>query len=272
VSGTPRRFFSGDTEAQAVIEAAGHFGLSPGELAYRPVEKKHGFLRRPRVVIEVDPAAPRRTAPAAPAEALPSPGRSAEGRGPSGARPASRERPHPEPRREARATGAPAAPEVFSGPLVGPDGAQVAAELLAALCGLRLSAAATAAAGEDGEELRVELDGEGRAALLARQGELLRSVEHLLRRMVRELPPGGLTLDSGGFRQGREEALRRRAAAAAEEVRRSGAPVVFEPLPAADRRILHLAVRAEPGLQTASEGEGELRRVRVSLAPDADLG
>ena len=81
--------------------------------------------------------------------------------------------------------------------------------------------------------------------------------------MIRELPTGGLVLDSGGFREERTRTLRRRAAAAAEEVRRSGEAVVFEPLPAAERRILHLAVESEPGVASASEGEGERRSVRI---------
>ena len=281
MSGPARKFFSADTETLAVMEAAAHFELAPAELAYRPVEKKHGFLRRPKAVIEVDPESPRRTAPAeAPAPARqagppPSPaGREAA----RGAEPSARSAslpPHEAPR--PRPAGVEAAdqpvqlePEPFAGPLAGPEGAVAAAVAVTALAGVRVAASGETVTAADGEyEWRVELSGPGRGALLARQGELLHSCEHLARRMVRELPAGGLVLDSGGFREERTRTLRRRAAAAAEEVRRSGEAVAFEPLPAAERRILHLAVEAEPGVASASEGEGERRSVRIFPRDDA---
>lgn len=56
-----RRFFAGDTLQQALIQAANQFNLPPEEIAYRSIEKRHGFLKtRRRVLIEVDPDAPRR--------------------------------------------------------------------------------------------------------------------------------------------------------------------------------------------------------------------
>jgi len=56
-----RRFFSGDTLQQALVQAANHYHLQPEEIAYHPIEKRHGFTKvRRKVVIEVDPAAPRR--------------------------------------------------------------------------------------------------------------------------------------------------------------------------------------------------------------------
>lgn len=59
-----RRFFSGDTLQQAVIQAANYFNLDPSYVAYRSLEKRHGFLKtRRKVVIEVDPDNPRRDAP-----------------------------------------------------------------------------------------------------------------------------------------------------------------------------------------------------------------
>jgi len=62
-----RRFFSGDTLQQALVQAANLFNLPPEEIAYRSIEKRHGFLKvRRKVVIEVNPDAPRREAGAPP--------------------------------------------------------------------------------------------------------------------------------------------------------------------------------------------------------------
>jgi hypothetical protein len=273
MSAGARRFFSGESEAQAVLEAAASFGLLPGELAYRQVEKKHGFLRRPKVVIEVDPEKPRRLPPAtgtagalvaggsATATASQPPAAPRREREPPGLAP-ERRRPAATERDDSGSTAGAAAPTPDA-PTGGLADAVAAAEAVAALAGLRLEVRGAMAAGPDGEELRIELSGGNRAGLVARHGELLRHCEYLARRMVRDLPPGGLHLDSGGFRAEREGTLRRRAAAAAEEVRRSGEPVRFEPLPAAERRVLHLAIQAEPAVRSESEGDGDLRSVCV---------
>ncbi len=59
-----RRYFSGDTLQQALVQAANYFNLDPGYVAYRSLEKRHGFLKtRRKVVIEVDPENPRRETP-----------------------------------------------------------------------------------------------------------------------------------------------------------------------------------------------------------------
>src|SRR5690348_6789116 len=60
-----RRYFSGDSLQQALVQAANYFNLTPEEIAYKSLEKKHGFLKtRRKVVIEVNPDAPRREASA----------------------------------------------------------------------------------------------------------------------------------------------------------------------------------------------------------------
>ena len=61
MSGDERRFFSGAGLAQALMAASRHYHLLPEELAYRVREKRHGFTHKARaMVIEIDPAAPRR--------------------------------------------------------------------------------------------------------------------------------------------------------------------------------------------------------------------
>jgi len=73
-----RRFFSGDSLQQAIIQAANYFNLDPDWVAYKSLEKRHGFLKtRRKVVIEVDPDNPKRdspvSAPATPRAAPPAP-------------------------------------------------------------------------------------------------------------------------------------------------------------------------------------------------------
>ncbi len=61
MSESKRRFFSGDTLQQALVQAANHFHLTPEEVAFQPIDKRHGFTKvRRKVVIEVNPEAPKR--------------------------------------------------------------------------------------------------------------------------------------------------------------------------------------------------------------------
>ena len=263
-----KRFFSAASESQAVSEAAAELGVPAAELAY---EVRQGTLRPGRVVIVVDLAAPRRAA--APPQAAEGPRRERLAKAADGAAapravaPERAERPRlarPEPSRQVpEVSWEPAGPEEEL-PASGVDGARRAAAALVALAGLDLVVEAREAEGS----LQVELAGAGRDALVAHGGELLKAAEYLLRRMVRDLPEEGLTLDSGGFRAEREEALRRRAAAAAEQVRRSGEPLSLTGLDAAERRVVHMAILAEAGVRSQSEGEGESRRLTILPAQD----
>lgn len=63
------KLFSGNRLTQAVLAAARHFQLDPNQVAYVERTKTSGHLGSPRVVIEVDPAAPRRATPPAAAAA-----------------------------------------------------------------------------------------------------------------------------------------------------------------------------------------------------------
>jgi spoIIIJ-associated protein len=93
-----RRFFSGDSLQQALVQAANHYNLDPEEIAYRSLDKKHGFLKtRRKVMIEVNPDAPKKEK-AAPAPPRPQPAPAAPPRRAAvptedAERPASEERP-----------------------------------------------------------------------------------------------------------------------------------------------------------------------------------
>jgi spoIIIJ-associated protein len=103
-----RRFFSGDSLQQALVQAANHYNLPPEEIAYRSLEKRHGFLKvRRKVVIEVNPDAPKRekAAPMPPPSPPPPPARPAAVEparpAPEPSEPAERPERRPEPRRQA---------------------------------------------------------------------------------------------------------------------------------------------------------------------------
>ena len=74
-------------------------------------------------------------------------------------------------------------------------------------------------------------------------------------------------VDVGGYRAQAREALVKKAKDAAEKVRRWGDVVELEPLNAFDRRIIHQALKDDPGIETHSvEVEGTDKKV-ILLRP-----
>jgi spoIIIJ-associated protein len=99
------------------------------------------------------------------------------------------------------------------------------------------------------------------------RGEVLRAMEHLLLRLYgAALQPRALRLTCEGFRARRDEALAVEAHRLAEAVRTEGQPRTMEPMNAYERRLVHVALQAEPGVTTYSVGQGSDRRVTVAPA------
>ncbi|MFQ5663051.1 MAG: protein jag [Terriglobia bacterium] len=123
------------------------------------------------------------------------------------------------------------------------------------------------AGAEEVENVEMVVNFQGRDAeqLLARHGELLRALEHITLRWLRLEPRyhDHIRFDCQDYRAGRIAELKLAAETAAARVKQSRIPFRFNPMDARERRILHLALRDDPGVRTASEGEGELRSVVI---------
>jgi spoIIIJ-associated protein len=120
--------------------------------------------------------------------------------------------------------------------------------------------------GVEGEaEVFADLDGKDKEILLARGGEVLKSLEHLIYRAL-NLEPAfheKIHLDCGGYRALRFEELRMTARLAAERVMTSRQPFQLNPMSSRERRIVHLALKDMPGVRTESVGTGEERRIVI---------
>ena len=120
---------------------------------------------------------------------------------------------------------------------------------------------------DDGVFLDVKTDDSGR--LIGRQGQTLSDLQYITNRMLFQQDQSApkVMLDVGGYRAQAREALVKRAQEAAEKVRRWGDVVELEPLSAFDRRIVHNALKDDPGVETQSvEVEGTNKKV-VLLRP-----
>ena len=113
----------------------------------------------------------------------------------------------------------------------------------------------------------LNLDGADSPLLRSEGGELLDALDHIINQaFARGLPEGErLVCDVDSFRALRETELRAMAHHAADRVRSTGLPFFFGPMNAGERRIIHLTLANDSELFTESIGEGNSRRLKVSL-------
>ncbi|MGZ3666843.1 MAG: RNA-binding cell elongation regulator Jag/EloR [Ktedonobacterales bacterium] len=103
--------------------------------------------------------------------------------------------------------------------------------------------------------------------LIGRRGETLASLQLLVSLIVSKQVGSRerIIVDAESYRERREQNLRAMAERIAQQVRRSGHPVTLEAMPPNERRIIHMALSEEVDISTESTGEGDQRRVVVSL-------
>ncbi len=120
---------------------------------------------------------------------------------------------------------------------------------------------------EDGILLEVKTEDSGR--LIGRQGQTLSDLQYITNRLLFQQDPSvpKVMVDVSGYRAQAREALVKKAKEAAEKVRRWGDVVELEPLTAFDRRIIHQALKDDPGIETHSvEVEGTEKKA-ILLRP-----
>jgi spoIIIJ-associated protein len=102
--------------------------------------------------------------------------------------------------------------------------------------------------------------------LIGRRGETLASIQHVVNRIFTSKTGrhSKVTIDVGGYVKRKHRLLIEKAHKIAERVRKTKRDYDFEPLKAADRRIIHLAVADLPDVTTYTIGDGLLRKVVIT--------
>ncbi len=116
---------------------------------------------------------------------------------------------------------------------------------------------------EDGL-IELSVAGEGLGILIGPKGSTLLALQELTRTVVQRHYPSSehhLVVDVNGYRKRRHEALARFARQVAQEVAATNTKRALEPMPPADRKVVHDAVNGIEGVTTVSEGEEPNRRV-----------
>ncbi len=164
-----------------------------------------------------------------------------------------------------------AAPDLERNP---PELEDIACEVLTNLIDKMGLLAAVEVVGRGGEidsetgevsPLIVNVVGDELGILIGRRGETLRDLQFMVRlivnRKIKTWP--NLVVDVDGYKARREESLRALAERMADQVRETGDVTTLEPMPAYERRIIHITLRDDPDVYTESTGEGEGRKVQI---------
>ena len=110
-----------------------------------------------------------------------------------------------------------------------------------------------------------DIEGEDSALLIGRRGETLRALQLLVRTIVgRKLGTNlNFTVDVEGYDDRKRQSLANLADRVASRVIKTGRSIELEPMSARERRIVHISLADQKGIQTESAGEGKDRRVVI---------
>lgn len=119
---------------------------------------------------------------------------------------------------------------------------------------------------EQGEWLRIDIEGEGLGIIIGKRGQTLDSIQYLASIVANRNSEKRMRVivDAEGYRKRREDVLQGLARRLADKVRRSGEDILLEPMSPQERRIIHSTLQANPYVTTRSEGEEPFRKIIIT--------
>ncbi len=112
-----------------------------------------------------------------------------------------------------------------------------------------------------------DIEGDDAGLLIGRKGETLKTLQFLVRYIVSQKLDDrvNLMIDVEGYQERRHQSLANMAHRVARRVADTGRPITLEPMPPAERRIVHMTLTNHPRVTTESTGDGSSRQVVILL-------
>lgn len=119
----------------------------------------------------------------------------------------------------------------------------------------------------DERMVMADIQGNDLSILIGRRSETLNALQYIAnliasKELGKWIP---LMIDVQGYRQRRERQLRQLGRKMADQAVQTGKRQILEPMPANERRIVHLELRNHPLVTTESTGEEPFRKVTILL-------
>jgi len=114
-------------------------------------------------------------------------------------------------------------------------------------------------------DIAFDIKGDDLGILIGRRGETLACLQYMVKLIMAHRGNAWLPIfiDVDGYKERRYRALRSLALRMAEQVKVKRTPFTLEPMPAFERRIIHLTLADDPDVTTESTGMGEARKVVI---------
>ncbi|MFH1715536.1 MAG: RNA-binding cell elongation regulator Jag/EloR [Elusimicrobiota bacterium] len=118
-----------------------------------------------------------------------------------------------------------------------------------------------------GGRILADIEGEDASIIIGKRGQTLEALETLVNLMIcrEERAKVKVTLDVESYKARREEKVCSQAKTLAKQVKETGNEFEMMPMPAYERRIVHVTLEKDKDITTESIGEGADRRVVIKL-------
>ncbi|MBW1721419.1 MAG: protein jag [Deltaproteobacteria bacterium] len=124
---------------------------------------------------------------------------------------------------------------------------------------------ATIRASQSDGKINLNIEGDRSGLLIGRKGKTLDALQFIVNKIVNKALDKkiNVVVDSENYRKRREESLVQMAHKMGEKAKRLRKPITTNPMNPRDRRIVHLALKDDPQLDTRSRGEGLMKKVVI---------
>ncbi len=113
----------------------------------------------------------------------------------------------------------------------------------------------------------LNITGDDISLIIGKEGQTLDALEYIVNLCLRRRDPDvnyRVVLEAAGYRERRKKSLAAMAERLAIKVKRTGRAVSLQPMPARERRIIHMALKQFKGVKTHSSGQGPYRKVVIT--------
>jgi len=146
-----------------------------------------------------------------------------------------------------------------------PEKFEIAKEILEGI--LALIPVETTVSGEQTDgNIILNIEGDTSGILIGRKGKTLDALQYIVTKSVNRTSEKKVrvVVDSENYRQRRIESLTQLALKIGDKAKKLKKPLTTSPLNPHDRRIVHLALKDDGGLETRSRGEGIMKKVVIT--------
>ncbi|KAF0108388.1 MAG: hypothetical protein FD146_962 [Anaerolineaceae bacterium] len=118
---------------------------------------------------------------------------------------------------------------------------------------------------EGSRPVLVDIHGDDLGVLIGRRAEILNALQYIVNLIVSKQAGHWVqvTIDVEGYRARRERQLRQMAQRMADQAVKTGHRQSLEPMPANERRLIHIELRDHPDVTTQSVGDEPARKVTI---------